>query len=56
MGVELQVQKFGYVTNTVARRMVYCTTKPGGVAADAAAVISADTATLIAGSNEDLVP
>ena len=36
--------------------MVYCTTKFGGVVADATAEISADTAALIAGSNEDLVP
>ena len=43
------------ITYTAARRTVYCTTKPGGVAADAATEISAETAALIAGSNEDLV-
>ena len=54
--VGLQVQKFGYITHTAARRTVHSlTAKPGRVAADAAAKISAETAALIAGSNEDLV-
>ena len=33
--------------------LVYCI-KPGGVAADVAAAISAETATLIAGNEDDL--
>ena len=54
--VGLQVQKFGYMTHTVAWWTVLCTAKPGGVAANvAAAEISAETAALIAGTNKDLV-
>ena len=53
--VGLQVQKLGYITHTAVRRTVQCTAKPGRVAADAAAEISAETAVLIAGSNKDLV-
>ena len=49
------MQKLDYMTHTVAWRMVLCTAKPGGVAADAAAEISAKTAALIAGSNKDLM-
>ena len=40
---------------TAAWRTVQCTAKPRGVAANAAAEVSAETAALIAGSNEDLV-
>ena len=50
-----QVQKFDYMTHTVAQRMVLCTAKSGGVATDATAEISPETATLTAGSNEDLL-
>ena len=49
------MQKLGYITCTTARRTVKCTAKPGRVAADAAAEISAETVALIVGSNEDLV-
>ena len=48
-------KKFGYMTHIAARRTVLCTIKPGGVAADAAAEISAETAALITSSNEDLM-
>ena len=42
-------------THTAAQRTLKCTVEPGGVAADAAAEVSAETAALIVGSNEDLV-
>jgi len=48
------VQKFDYLTHTVAWRIVLCTAKPGRVAADAAEIL-AETAALIAGSNKDLM-
>ena len=43
------------MTHIAAQRTVLCTAKPGRVAADAPAEISAETAVLIAGSNKDLV-
>ena len=43
------------LTHTAAQRTVQYTANPGGMAADAATEISAETAALLAGSNEDLV-
>ena len=48
--MELQVQKYSH--RGMEDGLVYC---KGGVAADAAAEISAETTALIAGNNEDLV-